>query len=394
MPSAQFAWSFDGTTFQRNTELMWHHGHFQSIQSLAQVHNSLLVLPGFINLHAHLELTKLHGLLPQGVPFPQWVAALKSLTSSWEQKDYEESVRIGLAQMLAAGTTTVLDVGNSKANWHQAADSKLRLYAILELIGLDPQISLPHFHQSLAEMQQASVLGGIGLSAHAPFSCAPELMNSVATWCKNNEFPFTIHLSESREEQELYATAGGAYRPWIDRVYAEHMFQQPIGGGVHVLENLDLPAANVIAHGNTLQRHELAWLAQRGIGLVHCPQSARWFGHPNLAVESCVQLGVKLCLGTDSLASAESLSLWDQLREFQQRYPYSMESLLAMVTRIPGSVLAAQGMLGVLQQNACADFIVMETPAGFAGSDWSWILDPAYPIQQVFINGTRRDLNA
>jgi cytosine/adenosine deaminase-related metal-dependent hydrolase len=150
----------------------------------------------------------------------------------------------------------------------------------------------------------------------------------------------------------------------------------------------------VIVHGNTLGRDELAWLAQQGMGLVHCPQSARWFGHPQLDVDTCVQLGVKLCLGTDSLASAESLSIWDQLREFHGKHPRPMESLLALVTRVPGEVLAEQESLGVLRAGACADFIVLKTPEGFAGADWSWLLDPDYCVQQVFINGTRRNINA
>jgi len=395
MSSAQFSWIFDGTSFKRDVELSWSAGKITSIQSVAPVDNALLVMPGLINLHAHLELTKLRGLLPQNVSFPAWVSVLKSLTQAWQQEDYEESVRLGLAEMLATGTTTVLDVGNRKANWHQVETSPLRLYAMLELIALDPAIGLERFNNACQELPLPASFGCRGLSAHAPFSCAPELMNAIAKFCKQHEQPFTMHLSESQGEQDLYAFAGGEYRPWIDAVYAAHSFKEPIGGGSQVLRWLDLPAANVIVHGNALHTGELAWLAEQGLGLVHCPQSARWFGHPDLNVQACVEHGVKLCIGTDSLASADSLSLWDQLREFRGKHPFAVESLLAMVTRVPGEVLDPLGFLGVLRKKARADFIVLQAPADFDGSNvedsnWSWILAPETRVQDVFVNGTRR----
>jgi cytosine/adenosine deaminase-related metal-dependent hydrolase len=226
-----------------------------------------------------------------------------------------------------------------------------------------------------------------GLSLHAPYSCHPRLFAEVSQSCAELRHPLTLHVAESREERELYASAAGAFRPWLDGIYPDHGFRAPLA--LPMLSQLrawGLGAPAVFVHGNLLSAQELQQLVREGSYLVHCPQSARWFGHPGLDLEACRALGLKLCLGTDSLASAESLSLWEQLALLHGHHAQiPVEELLAMVTAIPGSALPSPHPLGRLAPGSAADFMLVPMPPGAV--HWDWLLEGTPRIHQVYIEG-------
>ena len=389
----RFPWAFDGHSFRKDLTLAWEGESFSEVSSLAGVADDsrLLVLPGLVNLHAHLELTSLAGLLPRMVPFPQWVQALRAHTSSWSQATWRESLQAGIEQSLAAGTTTVLDVGNSLAGWHLGGNPRLRLHSMHELIGLDPAVAKRRFDAALQALTLEGAEGVVrGLSAHAPYSCAPDLLQHIAQWCDEHRQPFTMHLAESAAEAELYASAGGAFRAWLDDLVPQHPFRDPVQSGLAYVRGNGMPARSIVVHGNCLSRAELAMLQRAECALVHCPQSARWFGHPRLDVQACRELGVGLCLGSDSLASAESLSLWAQLQVFHETWPQvPCAEVLAMVTSVLGQALQADGRLGALRPGALADFVAVRLPEGFDGNGWDWLLSGEPRVEMVFVNGKR-----
>ena len=88
--------------------------------------------------------------------------------------------------------------------------------------------------------------------------------------------------------------------------------------------------------------------------IVHCPRSHRYFGHSPFQLEKLRELGFNICLGTDSLASNDDLSLFAEMRELHRNHPtFAPEEILEMVTINPGRALDRQSQLG---QNSVAAF--------------------------------------
>jgi cytosine/adenosine deaminase-related metal-dependent hydrolase len=286
----------------------------------------------------------------------------------------EESIR--------HGTTTIFDVGNSGAAEQLRNTDQIRLLPHLELIGLDPNTGFARLRQALGKNP------GADICAHAPYSCSPELIQSVIDICKQEQKPFTMHFAESKLESELYLNAQGKFRNWVDSFYPRHVFQEGRESCGSLFEELNIPSRSILAHGNLLTPDDIEKIAQSQCTVVHCPQSARWFGHPRLDVESCMKHGLPIALGTDSLASAESLSMWEQMRLMWENYPnLSCEALLSMATGTPGRSLAEFGEIGSIKVGASMDLLLLELDDAVNPTSGDWLRSGKFKIISQFVRG-------
>ena len=114
---------------------------------------------------------------------------------------------------------------------------------------------------------------------------------------------------------------------------------------------------------------------------MNCPRSHDYFKHSHFPFERLRSLGFNICLGTDSLASNEDLSLFAEMRAFQRREPaISPEEIVKIVTLNPAMALHQEKMIGRIRPGFCADLVAVqcsegdnpfEQIVGFDGSiDW------------------------
>jgi cytosine/adenosine deaminase-related metal-dependent hydrolase len=147
----------------------------------------------------------------------------------------------------------------------------------------------------------------------------------------------------------------------------------------------------LIAHMNTLREEDFQLLAElpRGAGphVVHCPGSHRYFKHPPFPCQRLHDLGVNLCLGTDSLASTDSLSLFDEMRSLRKTDPWLQpEQVLGMATVNPARALRRRGQLGQIIPGALADLIALPA-TGNLEHVHEEIVEHAAPISWMMIDG-------
>lgn len=378
-------WLFDGFQWIPNISIGWMNSTIAEIQQVEAARvpcKNQIAIPGLINLHCHLELSLLRGKLPKRVDFPDWVASLQSNTRSWSQDQFYASVAEGIEESVRHGTTTIFDVGNSGAAELFRNTDRIRVLPHLELIGLEPSAGLARLRHTMQKNPEAEIC------AHAPYSCSPELIRNVIEICKQRQKPFTMHFAESQIESELYLSAKGKFRNWVDSFYPQHVFQEGRESCWSLFEELNIPSQSILAHGNLLTSDDIGKIAQSQCTIVHCPQSARWFGHPRLDVESCMQRGLSVALGTDSLASAESLSLWEQMRLMWDSYPQlSCETLLSMATGIPGRALAMFADIGAIKVGASMDLLLLELDNAVDPTSGDWLRSGNFKIIAQFVHG-------
>jgi cytosine/adenosine deaminase-related metal-dependent hydrolase len=147
----------------------------------------------------------------------------------------------------------------------------------------------------------------------------------------------------------------------------------------------------LLVHMNALLEEDFQLLAglPRGSGphVVHCPCSHRYFSHPPFPARRLYDLGVNLCLGTDSLASTDSLSLFEEMRTLRRVEPWlSPEELLRMVTVNPARALRRRGQLGKIAPGAFADLIALPA-AGTLGGVYEDIVNHDKSIPWMMIDG-------
>ena len=104
-------------------------------------------------------------------------------------------------------------------------------------------------------------------------------------------------------------------------------------------------------------------------------------------MEALLERGLNVCLGTDSLASNDSLNLFSEMRAARKNYPkLAAQNLLEMVTVRPARALKMERDLGKIAVGYLADLIAI--PFTGAGDEvYEAIIENRDPIEWMMING-------
>lgn len=317
-----------------------------------------ILMPGLINAHCHLDYTCFKGLLPGNVPFGQWMKGVIPLKMKFTEEDYRRSVEQGFEMLMQSGCTSVFNIEAFPDLLRFFPQAPLRTWWLLELLDIARP---PVASEALEEMLSKAILatqeslGGVGLSPHAPYTVSKNLYQTMRELRKKHGFLWTTHLAESGDEQSMFRNAkGGMY----DALKGIGRDMSDCGQGTvfsQVVENLDPEC--LLVHMNELEEGDFARLKQSPMPIAYCPKSHAFFNHTRFPLERLQELGCNICIGTDSLASNDTLDLRAEIREAQQIYPeISAETWLKMVTVNPAQVLRLKA--GTLQPGAWADIAV------------------------------------
>ncbi len=152
-----------------------------------------------------------------------------------------------------------------------------------------------------------------------------------------------------------------------------------------------LPGRWIVAHLNELTESDFDLLAKSAgkFHVVHSPRSHGYFAHSRFPFERLRALGLNICLGTDSLASNEDLSLFAEMRAFQKNEPRtSPEEILSMVTVNPARALRQEDALGKIHPGFRADFIGL--PCASSTRVFEEIIAFDRPVEWTMLDGKIR----
>jgi cytosine/adenosine deaminase-related metal-dependent hydrolase len=122
------------------------------------------------------------------------------------------------------------------------------------------------------------------------------------------------------------------------------------------------------AHANCLTPLDVALLKQTGTHVVHCPKTHRFFHRAMPLLNTWKEQGINVCLGTDSLASNDTLNMLDEMQTLGRTFPQmSAEELLTLATVNGAKALNQREKLGRIAAGAWADLIA--APSDSVGGD-------------------------
>ena len=344
----------------------------------------VVLLPGLVNAHCHLDYTGLVGRIAPTRSFADWIKSILAAKSAWTDDEFAASWREGARQLVATGTTTVANIETLP---HLVAglrsETPLRVHSFLELTGVrsrrEPSDMVKEAMARVSAWQAADGRGGAGLSPHAPYSTLPGLLGAVASAAARSGCRMTMHVAESREEFEMYMYRRGAMHEWLHH-------QRPdddcgLGSPVqHVARHGLLGPGFLAVHVNYLWDGDARLLGESGSGVVHCPRSHAYFRHQRFPASELAEAGVRACLGTDSLAStrvgmgsgaagsAPVLSMFDEMAAYLAHdATVSPAEVLEMATVQGAHALGLRDGTGCIVEGGPADLCAI--PDGGPGSD-------------------------
>src|SRR6266513_87246 len=298
-----------------------------------------ILLPGLINAHCHLDYTCLRGKIPRQKSFTNWIRVINAEKGKLTAEDYVTSINAGFAEAQRFGTTTIaklIDVREPE-----------RANEIVECA----TDSLKHTENW-------------GLAPHAPFTASENLSRDCQEIALRENILLTTHLAESREEIEMFRDASGPLYQFMEKIGREMTdcgYDTPLRRFLRRLGDAAL-AGWIVAHLNELSESDFDLLREirHKFSIAHCPRSHAYFSHFAFQFERLQRLGFNVCLGTDSLASNDDLSLFAEMRAFQKQFPkVPAERILEMVTINPAHALRQENELGRIERRFLADMIAL-----------------------------------
>ena len=317
-----------------------------------------LLLPGLINGHTHTGMSLLRGL-GSDLPLDKW---LFDTVFPVEDRLTDEDLRIGMElsmlEMLASGTTSFTDMymgASYCAPVILASGMKANLCRPMQSFDPDEDpATCRRMREMLALYDEWNGAGDgrivTDFSIHAEYTCTERMVRAAAEEAQKRGAGMHVHLSETEaEQQECIERYGMTPAEWFDSLGA-------FGGRAYA------------AHGVWLTESDRALLKQRGVSVVHCPESNLKLGSGVANVPALVAEGLNVAIGTDGAASNNNLNMLEEmhlvglLHKGVQRDPtlISPAQVLSMAT-VNGARLQGRTDTGALAVGRKADIVAIDT---------------------------------
>src|SRR5438128_9088004 len=320
-----------------------------------------VLLPGLINAHCHLDYTCLRGKIPRQKSFTNWIRVINAEKAKLTAEDYVTSINAGFAEAQRFGTTTIANL-TAFPELIAKINPPIRTWWFAELI----DVREPERANEIVECATDSLkhTENWGLAPHAPFTASENLSHDCQEIALRENILLTTHFAESHEEMEMFRDASGPLYQFLKEIGREMTdcgYDTPLRRFLRRLGDAAL-AGWIVAHLNELSDSDFDLLReiQHKFSIAHCPRSHAYFSHFAFQFERLQRLGFNVCLGTDSLASNDDLSLFAEMRAFQKEFPKLLpDEIFRMVTLNPALALAKPHVLGRIGKNCWADLIAV-----------------------------------
>ena len=360
--------------------------------------SDVAILPGLVNAHTHLELSYLHERVPPAERFRDWILTMIATRRQYPDPSAPEiltAARDTIRQARASGTALIGDISNTLVTVPLLREAGMLAQVFYELLGFnepDPDARVA----AARERAEAADDGGgvrVSLAPHAPYSVSPPLFAAIRTYLDARpDAVSSVHLGESPDEAEFVRHGTGDIRVTLEQLGVwTDQWRAVLPAGVSpvgYLSKLGFLDRSVLAvHGVQFDDEDLARLHALGSTIVTCPRSNRHVGAGEPPIERFYASGVRVAVGTDSLASVEDLNVFQELAAMRRLAPSVPASrLLESATRNGAEALGFGSDLGTIEAGKRAALIAVRLPpdltdveeylvGGIEAADIAWLTE-------------------
>jgi cytosine/adenosine deaminase-related metal-dependent hydrolase len=284
-------------------------------------HLGRAILPRPVNAHTHLDLTRVPF---RALPYFDWIPGV--VLANLHLRGLE-AARVGLEMTSASGVGAFGDiVARPEVMDYLLTESDVPGVAYWEVLAPDPAQADEVFKDTVERVRVWRTLERpgmvrVGLTPHTPFTVSAKLMTMICEFARLEGLPLQIHVSEHPTEPELFRTGAGpladAMRGLV-RVPFDAVWNRtpdPALTPVKFMAELGvLEARPTLIHMVNVTEEDVKIVAQSGCTVVSCPRSNRNLECGDLPWQLYARYGVEVGLGTDSIASGQSLSIQDEAK--------------------------------------------------------------------------------
>ncbi|RPH32754.1 MAG: hypothetical protein EHM93_07965 [Bacteroidales bacterium] len=312
-----------------------------------------VIVPGFVNAHCHLELSHLKGRLEKSDGIAGFVSQIRNLRG-----DSEGLIRSSITQAISTlelnGTVAVGDICNTADSFSFKQASNLHFHNFIELFGLLEDDAEARFVNAKLLLNETLPLQSTSsLAPHSPYSISDRLWGFISDELHKSDSIVSIHYGESLQEYSFLMNRTG--------LLAESFKALGISDGIAlgitpfevVKKYLPHASPTLFIHNTFVKRDEVRGIIKHFDKpyFVLCPTS-------NLFIEGCLpdipmlmNEGACIAVGTDSLASSNTLSVFDQILIILEKFSaLTFDDAIKWATLNGAEALGVESIYGSLEK--------------------------------------------
>jgi len=314
-----------------------------------------LIMPGLINTHTHLPMVCFRGMADD-LPLAEWLQEhIWPAEAKYVKREmvYAGSM-LAMAEMIMSGTTTFCD-----AYFFESSVAEAAIASGMRGIVCQGFIDLPQKNESsnitavakrfIEKWQTKNLLLTPALACHAPYTCSPDTLSCVKEVAREANVPFTIHVSETKEEVFILKERYG---------------KPPVA---HLRDIGILDPKTVAVHCNWIDDEEIDIFRSFDVKVSHNPESSLKLAAGIAPIPKLMKSGLVIGLGTDGTASNNNLDLFGEMdfaakiHKVSEMDPTVMDAktVLKMATIDAARVLGLEEQTGSIEIGKCADIILV-----------------------------------
>ncbi|GKZ17743.1 hypothetical protein AbraIFM66951_010851 [Aspergillus brasiliensis] len=382
-----------------------------------------IILPGLINIHAHLVQSLLRGLA-EDLPLHNWLCdAIWPLEASYADKDGYHAARLTIAEMLKTGTTCFLDpMVTYRAGWESVCDAvgemgiRGCLGKLIKFPETNRQLSITDPRdRDLLSMSIPGLLSAhdshhgtynnrlhVWAAAGTPRGAPASLYRELGQTCASHNISLTMHCAEAPKDREIYHDVYGCTAMEFIRDTA-------------LCPTLQLPGTEqnkgshnlVLAHMVNLDLEtDLPLLSSTHTSVAHNPSSNLKLASGVAPVPAMLEggYGINVGMGTDGAPCSNHYDMFQEMHlaailhkgVCRDARVVGAETVLEMATINGARALGLDEEIGSLEVGKKADLVVLDPygSGGIGAAPWHWEDEDGASVITTVVHGcTGRDVD-
>ncbi len=285
-----------------------------------------IIVPGFVNAHCHIELSYLKNHIPKECGMVEFIRSVMMSANDFTLEDKIHEVKYADNLMYARGISVVGDVSNKSISFAQKIKSKIKYHTFVEALGSKKEFADKIYSDTiyLVDLLKKSSLTG-NIVPHSAYSLSKELLSIICNDFKPGDI-FSVHNQESKVENDMFLSGKGEMMDFVKLINPEYLewIHPEISSSAYLLDYIPNNVNSLLVHNTELTADDVYRITESFINTdnlfwVLCPKSNMYI-HNKIADYKLFESG-NICLGTDSLASNNDLSILSEMILLQEMNP-------------------------------------------------------------------------
>jgi len=287
----------------------------------AEFHNGIII-PGFVNCHCHLELSHMKGNMPSGKGLADFLRNFRT-----KRDNRNENMLCSAAgadrEMYSAGVVLCADICNNRTTFDIKKKSRISYISLLEVFGLHPE-------KAGRRMEKILQLAAIAQDYNIPFSIVPHAAYSISLplfrllrKVTANNIITSFHFMETEAEKSFLKYYDGPLKESFHESELLPAHTELVSDHTSAVLDEITPSGNLIlVHNTFVDRNTIRKLRSReNLYWCLCPRANLYIENRIPPLDLLTAEDCRIVIGTDSLASNESLDILEELKVLQTYYP-------------------------------------------------------------------------